>query len=196
MGEITANKTEVGHHPESATIRRLELEESCSPPQLVFWYLLQAYIPSKTTGTDHVSATCNSRPIFATNKQPTSCHSFSFKFQSALGSRLVSLDNILSQNRNTFKSCDRELWVTTVTSELHRESKKQDTKLLAITSLTIIRFSKFYQYRFGSKFATDSCLNIPPRFKYVVTLPCEIWMQKNGIILKYVLQLMMNHKVV
>ena len=28
--------------------------------------------------------------------------------------------------------------------ELHRESKKQDTKLLAITSLTIIRFSKFF----------------------------------------------------
>ena len=28
---------------------------------------------------------------------------------------------------------------------LHRESKKQDTKLLAITSLTIIRFSKFFQ---------------------------------------------------
>jgi len=27
---------------------------------------------------------------------------------------------------------------------LHRESKKQDTKLLAITSLTIIRFSKFF----------------------------------------------------
>jgi len=27
---------------------------------------------------------------------------------------------------------------------LHRESKKQDTKLLAITSLSIIRFSKFF----------------------------------------------------
>jgi len=27
---------------------------------------------------------------------------------------------------------------------LHRESKKQDTKLLAITSLTIIRFSNFF----------------------------------------------------
>ena len=40
------------------------------------------------------------------------------------------------------------------------------------------------------------CLNIPLRFKHVATLPCEIWMQKNGIILKYVLLLMMNHKVV
>jgi len=28
---------------------------------------------------------------------------------------------------------------------LHRESKKQDTKLLAITSLTIIRFSEIFQ---------------------------------------------------
>ena len=26
----------------------------------------------------------------------------------------------------------------------------------------------------GSKFATNSCLNIPPRFKHVATLPCEI----------------------
>ena len=75
--------------------------------------------------------------------------------------------------------------------------KKQDTKLLAITSQTIIRFSNFFfTSQLGSKFATNSCLNIPPRFKHVATLPCEIWMQKNGIILKYVLQLMMNHKVV
>ena len=29
--------------------------------------------------------------------------------------------------------------------EIHRDSKKHDTKLLAITSLTIIRFSKFFQ---------------------------------------------------
>jgi len=28
--------------------------------------------------------------------------------------------------------------------KLHRESKKQDTKLLALTSLTIIRFSQFF----------------------------------------------------
>jgi len=52
--------------------------------------------------------------------------------------------------------------------------KKQDTKLLAITSLTIIRFSKFFSNRLGSKFATNSCLYIPPRFKHIATLPCEI----------------------
>ena len=56
---------------------------------------------------------------------------------------------------------------------LHRESKKQDTKLLAITSLTIFRFSKFFTTRLGSKFATKSCFNIPPRFKHVATLLCE-----------------------
>ena len=78
---------------------------------------------------------------------------------------------------------------------IHRESKKQDTKFLAITSPTIIRFSNFFTSRLGSKFATKSCLNILPRFKHVATLPCEIWMSGNGIILKYVLQLMMNHKV-
>jgi len=61
---------------------------------------------------------------------------------------------------------------------IHRESKKQDTKLLAITSLTIIRFSKFFTSRLGNKFATNSFLNIPPCFKRVATLPCEMWMQK------------------
>jgi len=30
------------------------------------------------------------------------------------------------------------------TTYIHRESKKQDTQLLAITSLTIVRFSKFF----------------------------------------------------
>ena len=61
--------------------------------------------------------------------------------------------------------------------------KKQDTKLLAITSL-LSDFQIFFSSRLGSKFATNSCSNIPPRFKHVATLPCEIWMQKNGIILK------------
>ena len=40
-------------------------------------------------------------------------------------------------------------------TDLHRESKKQDTKLLAITSLNIIRFSKFFISRLGSKFAKN-----------------------------------------
>jgi len=58
-------------------------------------------------------------------------------------------------------------------------------------------FKFFFTSRLSSKFAkTNSCLDIPPRLKHVATLPCEIFMQKNGIILKYVLQLMMNHKVV
>ena len=29
------------------------------------------------------------------------------------------------------------------------------------------------------KFATKSYLNIPPRLKYVATLPCEMWMSEN-----------------
>jgi len=61
---------------------------------------------------------------------------------------------------------------------VHRESKKQDTKLLAITSPTIIRFSNFFTGGLGNKFSTNSYLNIPPRFKYVATLPCEIWMSE------------------
>jgi len=59
---------------------------------------------------------------------------------------------------------------------LHRESKKQDTQLLAITSLTITitDFQNVFTSRLGSKFATNLCLNILPRFKHVATLPCEI----------------------
>jgi len=39
-------------------------------------------------------------------------------------------------------------------------------------------FKKFFTGRLGSKFTTNSCLNIPPRCKHVVTLPCEIWMSE------------------
>jgi len=73
-----------------------------------------------------------------------------------------------------FTYTDHEMSLLRLNENLHRESKKQDTKLLAITSLTIIRFSKFFTSRLSSKFATNSRLNIPPRFKRVATLPCEI----------------------
>jgi len=35
-------------------------------------------------------------------------------------------------------------------------------------------FKFFFTLRLYSKFATNSCLNIPPNFKHVATLPCEI----------------------
>ena len=35
-------------------------------------------------------------------------------------------------------------------------------------------FQNSFAVRLSDKFATDSYLNIPPRLKYVVTLPCEI----------------------
>jgi len=34
---------------------------------------------------------------------------------------------------------------------------------------------KIFSSQLGSKFATNSCLNISPRFKHVATLPCEIY---------------------
>ena len=40
--------------------------------------------------------------------------------------------------------------------------------------LIIIRFSNFFTLGLYSKFATNSCLNIPPRFKHIATLPSEI----------------------
>jgi len=53
------------------------------------------------------------------------------------------------------------------------QKQKQDTKLLAKTSL-LPDFQILFTSRLGSKFATNSCLDIPPRFKHVTTLPCEI----------------------
>ena len=47
--------------------------------------------------------------------------------------------------------------------DIHRESKKQDTKLMPITSPNVNRFSKFFTGRLGGKFATNSHSNIPPQ---------------------------------
>ena len=82
-------------------------------------------------------------------------------------------------------------------SKLHCESKKTIHETLGhnFTNYCPI-FKIFFTSRLGSKFATNSCLNMSPRFKHVATLPCEVWMQKNGIILKYILRLMTDHKVV
>ena len=66
----------------------------------------------------------------------------------------------------------------THTRAIHRESKKQDTKLLAIISLTIIPFSIFFTVRLSQKFVTKSYTNIPPHPKRVAALPCEIWIRK------------------
>jgi len=52
----------------------------------------------------------------------------------------------------------------TVLIELHRESKKRHQTLGH--NFTIIQFSKFFSLAdSGSKFATNSCFNIPPCFK-------------------------------
>ena len=57
--------------------------------------------------------------------------------------------------------------------------KKQDTKLLPITSPNVNRFSQFFYWLTG-KFATNSYLNIPPHLKGVATLPWEISMIKKS----------------
>ena len=81
-------------------------------------------------------------------------------------------------------------------TRLHRESKNKTPNSWPYLHQLISDFQIFFTSWLGSKFARNTCLNIPPRFNRVATLPCEIWMHKNGIIVKYVLQLMMNHKVV
>jgi len=55
-------------------------------------------------------------------------------------------------------------------AEIHRESKKTRHQLHQL----LAGFQKFFTSGLGSKFATNSCLNIPPRFKHVATLLCEI----------------------
>ena len=59
--------------------------------------------------------------------------------------------------------------------------KKQDTKLLPITSANINRFSNFFLWQTqwsAREFATKLCLKIPSRLKHVATLPCEMLMSK------------------
>jgi len=57
--------------------------------------------------------------------------------------------------------------------------KKQDTKLVPITLPSVNRFSIFFAGRLSGKLATNSYWNIPPHFKYVAALLCEIWMSEN-----------------
>ena len=77
------------------------------------------------------------------------------------------------------KASDRlsDPWGTQGWVDLHRESKKQDTKLLAKTNYHPI-FKIFFTSGLSNKLATNSCLNIPPHLKHVATLPCEIWMSE------------------
>ena len=62
--------------------------------------------------------------------------------------------------------------------------KKQDTKLLPITSPNINRFLIFFTFRLSRKFVTKPYLNTPPHPKRVATLPCEISMFKKSQFLK------------
>ena len=50
--------------------------------------------------------------------------------------------------------------------------KKQDTKLLPITSPMLTDFQNSFADRLSDKFATNSYLNIPPHLKYVAALTC------------------------
>ena len=71
------------------------------------------------------------------------------------------------------KKIQKKLQVQNFWLTLHCESKNK-TPFLSITSPSINQFSSFFTARLGSKFATNSCLDIPPRLKHVATLPCEI----------------------
>ena len=60
-------------------------------------------------------------------------------------------------------------------TQIHHESKKTRHQTLSHNFTYYYPIFKiFFTSGLGSKFATNSCLNIPPRFKHVATLPCEI----------------------
>ena len=64
---------------------------------------------------------------------------------------------------------------------IHRESKKQDTKLLPIKSPNVNRFSNFFPLADSVVNLQQNVfthVNIPTRLKYVSTLPCKIYMFK------------------
>jgi len=66
------------------------------------------------------------------------------------------------------------LWITTF---LYTVSQKQ-TQYLPITSPMLIDFQNSFTVRLSDNFATNLFLHIAPHFKYVATLPCEIWMSE------------------
>jgi len=62
---------------------------------------------------------------------------------------------------------------------LHRESIKNKTPNSCPWLHQILTdFQTFFTGGLGSKFATKTCLNIPPRLKCVATLPCQMWMSE------------------
>ena len=57
---------------------------------------------------------------------------------------------------------------------IHFESKNKTTNTCPQLHQMLTDFQTFLTDGLGSKFATNSCLNIPPRITLVATLPCEI----------------------
>jgi len=57
---------------------------------------------------------------------------------------------------------------------IHRESKKQDTKLLPTTSPNVNQFSKFFYRQTQWQICNKFVLNIPTHLNHVATLPVKI----------------------
>jgi len=58
-------------------------------------------------------------------------------------------------------------------------NKKQDTKLLSISSPNIDRFSKFFHYYTQQEICIKTSLQILPHLNSVAKLPCEILVSEN-----------------
>ena len=83
---------------------------------------------------------------------------------------------VLSKTAKTYKKAKTKPMVNYKNcSYVHRESKKTRHQTLSHNFANYYPiFNFFFTCRLSSKFATNSCLNIPPRFKHVATLPYEI----------------------
>jgi len=107
---------------------------------------------------------------------------------------MVSLDRAVNRFRDEKHTYEcYKIGLVLFWFDVLRESKKkQDTKLLPITSPNVNRFSIFFTDKLNGKFAIKSCLNIPPHLKHVATLAT---CQKTDNNLKYVFRLMTNHEI-
>jgi len=76
-------------------------------------------------------------------------------------------------------------WLTVYISNYTVSQKNKTLNSCLWLPQMLTGFQNSFTDRLTGKFATKSCLNIPPHLKYLGTLPCEIWMSENWQNLKY-----------
>ena len=138
---------------------------------LTVWYRLSTFV---VCGLKQLANGSSSVSMSVENSPPTrDC-----AYRATFGETVLLTVTTFSETEIHDISCS-------IVWHMHRESKKQDTKLLPITSPNINRFSKFFfTSRLRRKSVTKQYLNTPPHPKCVATLPCEISMFRKSLFLR------------